>query len=405
MAKVNLTKALSAVREEMVQVADLHPYAGIVDGRGPLTRYHSSTCQAPAWWIEEFVAAGGGLDSNGVWGLSPGPARVHYDDPEYRVWEVLDATTVANLGLSHPGTPRWDYVINNLAELARFGFRVDPGIDYKHLQILLRGSRRHRILVAGHGRLKPVMSLGHMSKNRFKEHLLRTAEKFHLIRKSGLTALMWEEAGFGLWDTDPQEVLAVPGISDSSRKYWEQKAASNARKQIQEQIAAASKGAMWPQHSEKAIQYFVRNWDKLPVRKVPGTPWERVSTPRPTCWFPLPGVVIENSYVETRFYNHGMPWRQGILIPVTESRAYLIDHSLGSLITPLHRDWVTPEPTITEVKLLPREEGGFTFLIEKWTARDGSPMEYWGAVRKLGESSWPYGDRAQGINTWSEQVG
>lgn len=397
MAKVNIEKALSAVQEEMVQVNDLHPYAGVSDGRGPLTRYHSSVCQAPAWWIQDFIAAGGGLDSQGVWGLSPGPARKHYNDPEYRVWDHLDATTVANLGLSHPGTPRWDYVINDLAELARFGFRVDSGITYKDLQVLLRGSRRHRLLVAAAGRLKPVMTLGHMSKNRFKEHLLRTAEKFHYIRKKGMTALMWEETHIGLWDTIPEEVLAVPGISESARRYWEQKAASIARKAIREQIAANSKGVTWPRHNEKAIRYFIRNWQKIPVRRHSGK--------RPATWFPLPGHVLESSYVETRYYNHGTPWRQGILIPITESRGFLVDYSLGSLITPLHRDWVTPEPKITEVKLLPREGGGYKFLIDTWTARDGSSMETWGSVTQLGERPWPYGGEFQGISTWNVTVG
>jgi hypothetical protein len=76
--RLNIVSTLNQVaietpsEQEIAQNHKLsHPYYGLRDGKGWLTRFPKEGLILSREWIETFLQCGGKLDSNGVWGASP----------------------------------------------------------------------------------------------------------------------------------------------------------------------------------------------------------------------------------------------------------------------------------------------------------------------------------------------
>lgn len=107
MAKLNVVQVLNQLVEESVNpnsiVKELHPYYGLKDSKGWLTRYPVEDDMLPAQWVAEYVNAGGNLDSEGCWGVSP------YANGYNRMNPSVTGSMAARL-ISEAHMNRWDNV-------------------------------------------------------------------------------------------------------------------------------------------------------------------------------------------------------------------------------------------------------------------------------------------------------
>jgi len=96
--KMNIIKALNQVSEEKFSNLELHPYYGLADKGGWLTRYPKEGLKISAEDMQVFISHGGSLDSCGVYGPSP-----------YEGFEGLSPLKAAEFQQAALWQ-RWDYV-------------------------------------------------------------------------------------------------------------------------------------------------------------------------------------------------------------------------------------------------------------------------------------------------------
>jgi len=69
--KMNINKAIEKIQDETVSYKETHPYYGLKDERGWLTRYPREDLVISREDMSVFLNAGGRLDSQGTWGANP----------------------------------------------------------------------------------------------------------------------------------------------------------------------------------------------------------------------------------------------------------------------------------------------------------------------------------------------
>ena len=69
--KMNLVKTMEQLSEEKFTNLELHPYYGLADSKGWLTRYPKEGLKISAYDMAVFLKNGGNLDSCGVYGVNP----------------------------------------------------------------------------------------------------------------------------------------------------------------------------------------------------------------------------------------------------------------------------------------------------------------------------------------------
>lgn len=147
-----------------------HPWANLRDSRGYLSRY-KPTSQVEIKtiplinreWIAAFIAAGGKLDSMGVWGISP--YAVHL--------EKYEATFVARILLA-AHQQRWDNC-DHLFQME--GVTINPDISYRELRVLRLGYARNQQLAEYRVQHSySLMRLGWMSEEKFYTFLYTNAQ-------------------------------------------------------------------------------------------------------------------------------------------------------------------------------------------------------------------------------------
>ena len=74
--KLNIVKVMEQVQAEKFTNKELHPYYGLADSRGWLTRYPKEGLRISAEDMAVFIKNGGSLDSEGVYGVNPYKAPV-----------------------------------------------------------------------------------------------------------------------------------------------------------------------------------------------------------------------------------------------------------------------------------------------------------------------------------------
>jgi len=142
MGAMNLVKALNQVQEESFTSKELHPYYGIRDSRGWLTRYPERDEDLNLFiyspeWMREFISLGGTLDSNGVWGLNPYGEHTYKEGKTAYVHCGLTPQQAASF-LSQSYDCRWD----NLGLMPRGAYEVHSDCDYTTFKVLQRGQER-----------------------------------------------------------------------------------------------------------------------------------------------------------------------------------------------------------------------------------------------------------------------
>lgn len=160
MAKLNLTAVLNqfaAEKFETVSAAKAaHPYYGLKDSMGWLTRYPAPSQESDSFidkeWVRSFVANGGNFDSNGHRGLCPynssySPTKVEEICPvQYGRWVKLTGRGDDCFGQTYWSvySSRYEYatslftVCNNVPSfLAQFS--ISETCDAKSLAIAFRG--------------------------------------------------------------------------------------------------------------------------------------------------------------------------------------------------------------------------------------------------------------------------
>jgi hypothetical protein len=148
MAKLNLVSTLNQMREESLSNVECHPYYGLKDNKGWLTRYPEESCLLSYQWMREFVFHSGSCDSYSVYGIAP-----HHD------WLEEWSPRVIAMLLQIEG--RWDNVVS-LSRLTKAGIEIDESISYQDLRVLVRGYRYMELLWDfGFKAPHPVMTMGH----------------------------------------------------------------------------------------------------------------------------------------------------------------------------------------------------------------------------------------------------
>lgn len=144
MARLNLVKTWNQIQEESFTPLQTHPFYGLRDAKGWLTRYPIPKEEDGEVFISRELAAdlcyfGVNFDSNEVWGVSP------YEYPEKGYWnenlslKVIDAIGVENFARLYKEHGRVDYFGEDIASLVHEGYYVNPEISSKDLRILSRG--------------------------------------------------------------------------------------------------------------------------------------------------------------------------------------------------------------------------------------------------------------------------
>ncbi len=167
-----------------------HPYYGIRDSRGWLTRYRPEYCKIDRSWVESFVAHGGQFDSCGVWGINPSDTviaslgapttiveiaygaaksiRTGYDywteQPVYRTnvrYDIFPAEADVNF-LRDAGITVW----------------LDAGISSKDFDAFCRGISRKKDAIKNFGIIEgSIMGLGWKTEDQFFQWQLRHAKR------------------------------------------------------------------------------------------------------------------------------------------------------------------------------------------------------------------------------------
>lgn len=118
--------ALNQIQEESFSEKELgllnHPYYGLRDNRGWLTRYPKEGLAYSSEWVEAFIDNGGNFDHCGVWGV----------DPYTRDNNLSPAKAAEFLQLAHCN--RWDNVPNNFGK-----FEVSENCSFENYVRLCRG--------------------------------------------------------------------------------------------------------------------------------------------------------------------------------------------------------------------------------------------------------------------------
>jgi len=157
-------RILDAAQEEQVQNSDFrvfHPYEGLEDERGSLTRYSKENKDLesllPTKWVVEFLNAGGkSFDSAEAWGPSP------YQNSYNKVNE-LSPTTVALMQIAFGRVDQYAEE-PNVNILEEYGWIHNPDISSQDAKAAIRGSRRKAMLRnVGVDCKKSLFTLGHMN--------------------------------------------------------------------------------------------------------------------------------------------------------------------------------------------------------------------------------------------------
>lgn len=163
MAKLNIVTVLNQIVEETPNRAEMHPYYGLRDARGWMTRYVTAeeikedclyTSLISAEWIQNYIKECKKLqiqpsfDAMGCYGPSPYFEWLENHSPK------LIAKLVA---VAHEN--RFDNV-PHLGYMAEDGVVINPEITLEDLRILLSGYEKFRLL--GFWR-HPIMTLGRKS--------------------------------------------------------------------------------------------------------------------------------------------------------------------------------------------------------------------------------------------------
>lgn len=143
MAKLNLVKTINEIQEESFTTIQIHPFYGLRDAKGWLTRYPIPEEEGKSFISRELAADlcfyGVNFDSNEVWGVSP------YKYPERGYWnenlslKVIDFIGVENFARLYKEEGRVDYFCENIISIIDKGYYVNPEISLKDLRILSRG--------------------------------------------------------------------------------------------------------------------------------------------------------------------------------------------------------------------------------------------------------------------------
>lgn len=196
MAKINVVAALNQAAEEAAWVSS-HPYAGLADERGTLERYpidrilvEDPTLKlCPRAWLEAFLFEGGNVDAMGVYGISPWER-----EDRTPIWEILPGFVAGRLfsegeeryresGFTREARDhyRWDALgsIYSIVKAQKAGLdvQVSSDISLDDFIRLKTGCERYHLLHEAGAKLKPIMTLGHMSPESFNFHLAKTCTR------------------------------------------------------------------------------------------------------------------------------------------------------------------------------------------------------------------------------------
>ena len=175
MAKFNpaqLADLLEEARLERKALALLdHPFFGLADEKGSLTRYpipkKGERPLLPREWVEEFVALGGGFDFNGVYGLNP---NGHWSmAPSVSPERVV---ALASLNPDKGDFPRHDKILWDAYLLWESLSQAMP--TKGDLIAMERAKNRQRIIVQYGCAPKHPIALGYMGQAKFVAHVRRT---------------------------------------------------------------------------------------------------------------------------------------------------------------------------------------------------------------------------------------
>lgn len=170
-----IAQLLNQAAEEALPKNASHPYYGIKDVSGWLTRYPLYDGEGiplniiSRSFIERYVRAGGSLDSQEVYGISP-----YYGDYPRVLFSYFTPEIIGYLC----SIERWDNIRYGLETVMEAGCDVHHGISRSDFGRLVTGANRLIHLRRSGAKLLPVMSLGHMSETRFYRHLVKTWTRF-----------------------------------------------------------------------------------------------------------------------------------------------------------------------------------------------------------------------------------
>jgi hypothetical protein len=195
MGKINVVQAINQAAEEAAWVSS-HPYAGLADERGTLERFpidrilvEDPTLKlCPRAWLDAFLFEGGNVDAMGVYGISPWER-----EDRTPIWDIIPGYVAGRLfsegeerrkllkSREARDHYRWDalgsiYPIIK-ARKAGLDVQVSSDISLDDFVRLKTGCERYHLLHEAGGKLKPVMTLGHMSPESFNYHLAKTCTR------------------------------------------------------------------------------------------------------------------------------------------------------------------------------------------------------------------------------------
>lgn len=196
---------LDQASEETLPAYASHPYYGLKDQNGWLTRYpytytdeegeEAEHLMLSRDFVEKYINEGASFDAPecgpSVYGMSP------YLQEDYFLHTYFGGTILGYLC----SIERWDNLIHDLLEIARVGGQVHHGISRSDFGRLALGARRLSILRALEAKELPIMTLGHMSQRRFCITACSSASKFDLVGLNYISQchFKWDEDE-GKWE-------------------------------------------------------------------------------------------------------------------------------------------------------------------------------------------------------------
>lgn len=202
-------KCISSLKELPVLA---HPYYGLKDGKGWLTRYPNTVDSygnklISRSWMEEFINLGGSIDGCGVWGIDPTDSWVEVQTP---------ASIVNLLNLEH--NHRWDNISRDVRLVSQAGLIISDDINWACWKALSSGQSCQNICqLAGITTNLTVMQLGWMKTSKWKNFVAQNATKYPASPNSyyGKNSIAYGDF-FGVSLQDVGEISYVAGFDDSN---------------------------------------------------------------------------------------------------------------------------------------------------------------------------------------------
>ena len=214
MAKLNLVKTWNQIQEEAFTPLQTHPFYGLRDGKGWLTRYPIPEEEGEFFISRELAADlcfyGVNFDVNSVWGVSPYlyPNSYYYNNNLFtKVIEVIGIEGFARL---YKEAGRVDEISELIINLNKNGYYIDPEISLQDLKILARGTCTHYSGASKFGvKTPPPMTWGRWGSQR---QLKFVAKKLAIRNKEKLSSSSIHNTSIG-------EILEIVCVSGKTLLY------------------------------------------------------------------------------------------------------------------------------------------------------------------------------------------